>query len=136
MTLKGYKKYSVNPFSTASGSVAIITASNNTVGTATTSLDFPSGKYDLAINYYDLYGGKSQWQVYLNEKEVGAWVGNAEDTLSHISSIYLDGHSAIRVKFHNITIHRGDVLKVVGKPDGIEPAPLDYIAVLPPGTID
>lgn len=136
MTLKGYKTYSVNPFSTASGSMAIITATNNTVGTATTNLDFPSGKYDLAINYYDLYGGKSQWQVYLNEREIGAWIGNAEDILSHIPSIYLDGHSATRVKFHNVTISRGDVLKIVGKPDGIEPAPLDYIAVLPPGTID
>ena len=27
-------------------------------------------------------------------------------------------------------------IKIVGTPDGIEPAPLDYLAVLPPGIVD
>jgi alpha-glucuronidase len=30
----------------------------------------------------------------------------------------------------------GDILKIVGQPDGTEFAPLDYISVLPEGTID
>jgi alpha-glucuronidase len=106
------------------------------VGTATTKLDFPSGTYDLAINYYDLYGGQSQWQVYLNGGQVGEWVGNSEDVLSHTPSIYLDGHSAMRIKFRGVTVKKGDVLKIVGKPDGVEPAPLDYVALLPQGIVD
>jgi alpha-glucuronidase len=110
MALDGYKSYTVSPFETASGSVAIVTASNDTVGTATTKLDFPSGTYDLAINYYDLYGGQSQWQVYLNGRQVGEWVGNSEDVLSHTPSIYLDGHSAMRIKFRGVTVKKGDVL--------------------------
>lgn len=136
MTLDGYKPYVVSPFETASGSVAIVTASNETVGTATTTLGFPSGIYDLAVNYYDMYGGQSQWQVYLNGRQVGEWLGNSEEVLSHTPSIYLDGHSATRIKFRGVKVHKGDVLKIVGTPSGVEPAPLDYVAILPRGVVD
>ncbi|KAJ5805853.1 uncharacterized protein N7503_003455 [Penicillium pulvis] len=120
MKLNGYDTYTVSPFETASGSVAIITLSNDTVGTATTTLDFPSGTYDLAINYYDLYGGQSNWQVYLNDRQVGQWMG-----------ILLPESSSGGVK-----ISKGDTLKIVGTPDGDEPAPVDYISVLPEGVVD
>ncbi|CAL5871851.1 uncharacterized protein PFLUO_LOCUS6105 [Penicillium psychrofluorescens] len=136
MDLTGYETYVVSPFETASGSMAIVTNSNSTTGTATTTLDFPSGVYDLAINYYDLYGGVSQWEVYLNNRTIGHWIGNNEHTLSHTPSIYLDGHSATRINFRGVQVNQGDVLKIVGTPNGIEPAPLDYISVLPPGTVD
>lgn len=136
MTLDGYKPYTVSPFETASGAVAIVTASNCTVGTATTKLDFPSGTYDLAINYYDLYGGRSHWQVYLNGRQIGQWFGNSEDVLSHTPSIYLDGHSATRIKFRGVEVNKGDTLKIVGTPNGVEPAPLDYVAMLPHGVVD
>lgn len=136
MILDGYKPYIVSPFETASGSVAIVTASNETVGTATTKIDFPSGTYDLAVNYYDMYGGQSQWQIFLNGKQVGEWLGNSEDVLSHTPSIYLDGHSATRMKFRGVKVNKGDMLKIVGTPSGIEPAPLDYVAVLPQGVMD
>ncbi|CEJ60150.1 Putative Alpha-glucuronidase [Penicillium brasilianum] len=136
MKLDGYKPYTVSPFETASGSVAIVTASNETVGTATTTINFASGTYDLAVNYYDIYGGESQWQIYLNDKQVGEWVGNSEYVYSHTPSIYLDGHSAIRVKFRGVKVKEGDTLKIVGRPDGVEPAPLDYVSFLPEGLVD
>ncbi|KAK9859172.1 hypothetical protein MYU51_016251 [Penicillium brevicompactum] len=136
MKLDGYKTYDVNPFETASGAVAIVTTSNNTAGTASTKIEFPSGTYDLAVNYYDLYGGKSQWKVYLNDRKIGQWTGNSEETLSHTPSIYLDGHSATRVKFRGVKVKHGDSLKIVGMPDGTEPAPLDYVAFLPEGILD
>jgi alpha-glucuronidase len=136
MKLDGYKTYNVSPFETASGSVAIVTISNNTAGTASTKIPFPSGTYDLAVNYYDLFGGQSQWKVYLNDRKIGQWTGNSEDTFSHTPSIYLDGHSATRIKFRNVKVRRGDILKIVGMPNGTEPAPLDYVALLPAGIID
>ncbi|OQE40361.1 hypothetical protein PENCOP_c006G04871 [Penicillium coprophilum] len=136
MKLEGYKTYNVSPFEAASGYVAIVTASNSTAGTASTRIDFPSGTYDLAVNYYDVYGGQSQWKVYLNNRKIGQWVGNSEDTFTHTPSIYLDGHSAIRIKFRGVKIRKGDTLKIVGTPDGTEPAPLDYVALLPAGIVD
>jgi alpha-glucuronidase len=136
MSLDGYKPYTVNPFETASKSIAVVTISNDTVGTATTRLNFPSETYDLAVNYYDLYGGQSHWQIYLNGNQVGEWLGNGENTFSHTPSIYLDGHSATRIKFRGVKINKGDTLKIVGTPDGVEPAPLDYVAFLPQGVVD
>ncbi|EKV12887.1 Alpha-glucuronidase [Penicillium digitatum] len=136
MTLEGYKTYTVNPFETASGSVAIVTTSNEIAGTALTEINFPSGTYDLAVNYYDVYGGQSQWKVYLNNREIGRWIGNGESIFSHTPSVHLDGHSAIRIKFRDVKIHKGDTLKIVGMPNGTEPAPLDYVALLPAGIVD
>ncbi|KAK9578695.1 hypothetical protein V6Z93_009641 [Aspergillus fumigatus] len=136
MQLDGYVPYAVSPFETASNYTAIVTASNGTTGTASATLDFKTGTYDLGINYYDMYGGKSHWTVYLNDRVVGQWQGNSEDVLSHTPSIYLDGHSATRITFRDVKIHKGDRLKIVGKPDGVEPAPLDYVVVLPPGIVD
>ncbi|KAJ5795043.1 Glycosyl hydrolase family 67 C-terminal [Penicillium paradoxum] len=136
MKLEGYKAYNVSPFETASGSVAVVTASNSTASFASTRINFASGTYDLAVNYYDLYGGQSQWKVYLNDRKIGQWVGNSEDTLSHTPSVYLDGHSATRITFRGVQVRKGDILKIVGVPHGIELAPLDYVAFLPAGIVD
>ncbi|KAH8817389.1 glycoside hydrolase superfamily [Xylogone sp. PMI_703] len=136
MILEGYEQYAVNPFEMASNFKAIVTTSNNTEGTARTRLEYPTGTYDLGINYYDLIGGRANYKVYLNNKLVGQWVGNHEDTLGHAPSIYLDGHSASRVTFKGVKVRKGDILKIVGQPDGIEPAPLDYVVLLPPGIVD
>ncbi|KAB8069550.1 glycoside hydrolase [Aspergillus leporis] len=136
MTLDGYKVYEVSPFETASKYKAIVTTSNSTAGTAEMKLEFPSGTYDLGVNYYDMYGGKSEWTVYINDQVVGRWEGNSEDIMGHNPSIYIDGHSATRITFRDVSIQQGDQLKIIGVPDGIEPAPLDYVVLLPPNIVD
>ena len=136
MMLDGYEAYLVHPFEMASNYTAIVTTTNTTTGTAMTKLEYPSGTYDVAVNYYDLIGGESHWEIYLNDCSLGQWIGNNEDTLGHAPSIYLDGHSATRITFRGVEIEKGDMLKIVGTPNGIEPAPLDYVAILPPGVVD
>ncbi|PYI17953.1 putative alpha-glucuronidase A [Aspergillus japonicus CBS 114.51] len=137
MKLDGYRPYTVSPFETASNATAIVTTSNSTTGTAKTMLSFPSGTYDIGVNYYDLYGGESHWTLSLNNKVVGEWVGNFRNhSLGNSVSIYLDGHSATRVTFRGVEIQTGDELKIVGRPDGVEPAPVDYVVILPAGVVD
>lgn len=138
MQLDGYEPYVVNPFEMATppGYTAVVTSDNTTTGTAMAKIDYPSGTYDIAVNYYDLYGGISSWKLHLNDKMIGQWHGDAEHHLGHTPSIYLDGHSAIRKTFSNVQIEQGDMLEVVGTPGGVEPAPLDYVAVLPKGVVD
>lgn len=136
MVLDGYKAYTVNPFEMASNRTAIVTVSNSTAGTASTKISFKSGTYDIAVNYYDLIGGKANYQILLNDEVLGEWVGNNEDILGHTPSTFLDGHSATRISFRNVKVQKGDMLKIVGTPDGIEPAPLDYVAILPKGEVD
>lgn len=136
MTLEGYKTYAVNPFETASNRTAIVTTSNSTTGTALANVQFESGTYDVAVNYYDLIGGRSAYSLYINDRVIGKWTGNSEDTLGHAPSIYLDGHSATRITFPGVDVTKGDTIKITGKADGIEPAPVDYVVFLPSGVVD
>jgi alpha-glucuronidase len=136
MMLSGYKPYTVSPFETASRYHAIVTTSNTTVGTATAKVIFASGMYNVAVNYYDLIGGRATYKLEVGNQTVGQWIGNHEDTLGHAPSIYLDGHSATRITFQNVSVAQGDMVRITGHADGIEPAPLDYISFLPPGIVD
>ncbi|GIZ38015.1 hypothetical protein CKM354_000144200 [Cercospora kikuchii] len=138
MHLDGYEIYDVSPFEIASGTRAIVTSSNTTTGTASVSVPFESGRYDLIVQHFDLTAGNSTFTVTLGDREVGQWTSDDVDTgrVGHTPSIYLDGHSATRKRFANVQVNKGDVLKVVGQPGGIEPAPVDYVAFLPEGVVD
>lgn len=136
MKLDGYQIVHVTPFEAATKGKAIITASETAAGTASTTLEFPTGIYDIAVNYYDHLGGISTYEIFLNEKLIGSWKGNLEETLLHDFSNKPDGHSATRIVFPRVKVEKGDMLKIVGYPDGSEFAPLDYVSVLPVGTVD
>ena len=137
MELSGYEVVSVTPPEAASGGKAIVTTSNSASGTAKSApVDFPSGTYDIAVNYYDHMGGRAKYEIFLNDKSVGRWNGDLQDKLLHDFSDHLDAHSATRITFRGIQVNKGDVIKVVGQPDGTELAPLDYVSVLPQGTVD
>jgi alpha-glucuronidase len=136
MTLNGYKTYAVSPFETASNYHAVVVSDNKTTGSVSTTLRFPSGTYDVGVNFFDLYGGKSKYEMLINNKTVARWTGDSEDYLGHTPSIYLDGHSARRITFENVVVEEGDMFEIVGMPDGIEPAPLDYVVFLPNGILD
>lgn len=136
MHLSGYKVVSVTPAEAASGGKAIVTDTNKASGTAQKELTFPTGTYDIAINYFDHLGGRAKYELFLGERLIGEWAGDLKDRLGHDFSEYLDGHSATRVTFHGVQVETGDLLKIVGRPDGSELAPLDYVSILPEGIID
>ncbi|KAH7305239.1 alpha-glucuronidase [Stachybotrys elegans] len=136
MELDGYKSYRVSPFEAASQFHCIVTADNSTQGTATTTLDFESGEYNLAVNYYDMALGNSTWELFVDDELVGEWKGDLEYILGRAPSPYIDGHTASRITFDSVQIQRGSTLRIVGTPDGREPAPIDYISILPEGIID
>nr|AAL33576.3 alpha-glucuronidase [Rasamsonia emersonii] len=135
MTLSGCKTYAVSPFETAFNTTAIVTSTNSTVGTATTKLD-----YRLHVRPGRELLRHVRGQVHLagvlNDRKSANGSGNKEEHFGHTPSIYLDGHSATRITFRGVKIGKGDELKIVGTPDGVEPAPLDYVAVLPGGVVD
>ncbi|KAK0666967.1 glycoside hydrolase superfamily [Cercophora samala] len=136
MELKGYKSYRVSPFEAASGFHCVVTETNSTVGEAKTTLKVPSGKYDLAVNYYDMALGNSTWELFVDRKLVGKWKGDLEYELGRAPSPYIDGQTAARKTFKGVRVKKGSELKIVGRPDGLEPAPIDYISVLPEGIVD
>ncbi|KAI1770186.1 glycoside hydrolase family 67 protein [Hypoxylon cercidicola] len=136
MDLRGYRVTGVTPFEVASGLQVVQTVDNSSAASVSTALRFPGGVYDVAVAYYDLYEGKASYELFLNNASIGAWVGDNEDKLGYTLTRGIDGHSATRVTFPGVAIAEGDVLRVQTKPNGRETAPLDYVAVLPPGVVD
>ncbi|KAL2019380.1 hypothetical protein VTK56DRAFT_9671 [Thermocarpiscus australiensis] len=138
MRLQGYKPYDVSPFESASGFRCIVTADNSTRGTASTTLPphVKSGRYDVAVNYYDMAIGNSTWELYVGRELVGKWKGDLEYVLGKAPTPYIDGQTATRVTFRGVNIKQGSTLTIVGTPDGLEPAPIDYVSILPEGVVD
>ncbi|KAI0439122.1 glycoside hydrolase superfamily [Xylaria telfairii] len=136
MTLHNYRVTAVNPFQAASGLRIVQTTDNSTAAYVKTKLNYPSDTYDLAVAYYDLYEGEAKYELFLNDKSLGSWVGNLEHKLGYTLTRGIDGHSATRVTFKDVRIRKGDVVRIETLPNGRETAPLDYIAVLPAGVVD
>lgn len=136
MALDGYRVTGVTPFEVASGLRIVQTVDNSTAASVSTTLSFAAGTYDLAVAYYDLYEGKASYELFLNDKSVGSWVGDNENKLGYTLTRGIDGHSATRITFKGVAIAEGDVVRIETQPNGRETAPLDYIAVLPAGVVD
>ncbi|KEY74962.1 hypothetical protein S7711_01311 [Stachybotrys chartarum IBT 7711] len=136
MDLDGYVIHEVRPAVSASGGRGIVTSSTTKMGIAAATIGFPAGEYALAINYFDVATGCSAWQVFLNDQPTAQWAGDGEFKLGHSPSRSINGASATRITFSNITVAPGDVLRIEGTPDGQEMAPLDYISFLPLGIVD
>ena len=137
MALDGYVPYAVSPVEAASGGYCIVTSDNSTRGAASVALErWESGRYDVAVNYYDLAIGNSTWELWIGEEMVGEWKGDLEYRIGKAPVFYIDGQTATRITFRGVEVTKGDVLKIVGVPDGQEPAPVDYISVLPEGVVD
>ncbi|PNS18132.1 hypothetical protein CAC42_3577 [Sphaceloma murrayae] len=136
MDMVGYKRYAVAPWNAASGGWAAVTEGNRTTGELRTVVQSETGKYDVAVNYFDMAIGRSTWELWLGEKLVGQWKGDSDLTLGHAPSNYIDSTSATRITFKGVDVVKGETLRVVGKPDGIEPAPVDYVSIFPEGVVD
>jgi alpha-glucuronidase len=139
MTLQGYRVYDVHPAEAGSGGGrCVVTVDNSTAGTVSAVVPgwVENGRYDLAVNYYDLAIGNSTWEVFVDGALVGRWKGDLEYTLGKAPTPYIDGQTATRVTFKGVGFRKGSVLKIVGTPDGLEPAPLDYVSILPEGVVD
>ncbi|OKL61342.1 putative alpha-glucuronidase A [Talaromyces atroroseus] len=136
MDLTGYTVVPIAPFEAASGSKAIITTTSDKPGIAKCNLPFDSGVYNIAVNYYDHLGGTAQYKLFVGGRLIGEWAGDLSKVLLHDFSDLRDGHSATRITFDSVQVKKGDILEVVGTPDGTELAPIDYISVLPRGVID
>ena len=124
MQLDGYTPFDVTPWETASGDRAVICTAQQC--SAQTVWDKPDGWFDVTVQYFDLLHGVSSFALLVAGNKVDQWV--ADDTLPGDK---LNGHTSTRHVLRDVAIHRGDVIRVTGRPDGAEKAPLDYIEIVP-----
>jgi alpha-glucuronidase len=86
----------------------------------------PAGRYNIAVQYFDLQGGVAHFTLKVNGQPTDAWLADAT-----LPSRHPHGDNSTRRTVQNVGLKPGDVLRVEGTPDGSDPAALDYIEVLP-----
>jgi alpha-glucuronidase len=125
MQLSGYTRVDVTPWETASGGKAVACTGQ---GPCSASFEWnrPSGTYEIAVQYFDLNHGVSHFELFANDQRIDSWA--ADD---HLPSDRMNGHTSTRRTISDVKLREGDVLKIVGHPDGGEPAPLDYVEIIP-----
>jgi alpha-glucuronidase len=115
MTSAGYETVDVTPWETASGGKAVVchVASGCSLATVLKQVD---GSYDIAVQYFDVWRGVSQFELLINGKSVAKWSG--EDTLPPAQfDPHLDGQTSTRFTAHDIVLRPGDTLMLKGIPD-------------------
>jgi alpha-glucuronidase len=158
MKTGGYQTAEVTPWETGSGGKAV--ECHDAKGcTLTTTLDKHAGTYDVAVQYFDIWGGVSTYTLSVNGSTIATWKG--DDKLPPAQSdSHLDGQTSTRRTFRHVALKPGDELELRGVPDlqlelfhgaqaaglsgsqGLrmqpdlrEFAPVDYIEIGPDGPI-
>lgn len=123
MRLDGYVPVAATPWETASGGKAVA-CTGRTECSAEATLTRPKGRYTIAVQYFDFRQGVSTYTLLLNGKTIATWKANGTLPGNSIS-----GDTSMRYTLAPVTLRPGDVLKVVGRPNGGEPAPFDYVEI-------
>jgi alpha-glucuronidase len=125
MQLDGYTPADVAPWETASGGRAYVCAGRAQC-TAAKRFQGTAGWYDVAVQYFDYLHGASTFHLLLNGQRLATWT--ADNTLPGDAP---NGDTSTRYTLQGVPLRPGDVLTVEGHPDGGEPAPIDYVEIMP-----
>ncbi|MDR3737417.1 MAG: alpha-glucuronidase family glycosyl hydrolase [Terracidiphilus sp.] len=86
----------------------------------------PAGRYDIALQYFDIANGTARFTFSVNAKNIGSWAADAALPTSRPH-----GDNSTRHTLTAVEVHPGDVLRVAATPDGPDAAALDYIELTP-----
>ncbi len=115
MQAVGYTPVDIDPTETASGGKAMQCLQPNGCTLATT-LHRPAGRYNLAVQYFDLWRGASRYTLRLNGLDLAHWT--ASDTLPPAQfDPHPDGQNATRYTLNNVDLKPGDILELRALPD-------------------
>jgi alpha-glucuronidase len=115
----------VTPWETASGGKAVICKEAECA--ASTSFSGTAGSYRISVEYFDFHDGASSYSLRVNGKEVAAWIAN-----NTLPTNQMNGSTSTRyLVAAPVNLKPGDTIEIVGRPDGLEPAPLDYLSIVP-----
>jgi alpha-glucuronidase len=129
--LTGYKIVDITPWENASGGKAVsCDAGAQKTCTAEWTYTGKPGRFDIAVEYFDLQGGVAHFTLAINGTEIVSWAAGAKLPSNH------PGDSSTRFTARGpdgrgFDLKPGDVLRVEGAPDASDPAALDYIEVDP-----
>jgi alpha-glucuronidase len=122
--LTGYKIIDVTPWEDASGGKAVACAEKSC--TAEWTWHGPAGRFNIAVQYFDLQGGVAKFTLDINGHPAATWTADAT-----LPSRRPNGDNSTRYTVHNLDLKHGDLLRIEGTPDCPDQAALDYIEVTP-----
>jgi alpha-glucuronidase len=123
--LTGYQAVGVAPWEDASRGKAV-TCQGNLHCSAEWTYQGTGGRFDVAVQYFDLQGGVATFALTVDGKAVTKWSADAA-----LPSLHLHGDNSTRFMAHSVELKPGDVIRVEGIPDGSDPAALDYVEIEP-----
>ncbi len=148
--LTGYKVIDVTPWEDASGGKAVtcaaptpaapnaqldhsldVAAPGTPTCTAEWTYDGPAGRYNIAVQYFDLQPGTGHFTLDVQNQQLVSWTAN-----DSLPSRRPDGDNSTRFTFRGadsrgVDLKPGDKSAVEGTPDVSDPAALDYIELEP-----
>jgi alpha-glucuronidase len=126
--LTGYKVFQVTPWEDASGGKAVTCdASAAPMGcSAEWTYTGKAGRFDIAVQYFDLQGGVAHFTLHVNGTAIVKWAADAR-----LPSRRPNGDNSTRFTARGVELKPGDVLRVDGTEDASDPAALDYIEIEP-----
>ncbi|MGA2084565.1 MAG: alpha-glucuronidase family glycosyl hydrolase [Terracidiphilus sp.] len=130
--LTGYKVIDIAPWEDASGGKAVSCGEEfsdkekQRICSAEWTFTGPAGRYNIAVQYFDLQGGVAHFALKVNGQPADAWAADAT-----LPSNRPNGDNSTRRTVYNIGLKPGDLLRVEGIPYGSDPAALDYIEITP-----
>ena len=125
LTLNSYTPVAIHPWETAMGGKAIECLGKPSCS-ASLVWNKPSGWYNIVVQYYDNFWGVSHFTLQINGHTIDAWAADAQ-----LPGFMINGDNSTRITVSNVALHQGDKLKLIGVPNGREPAPVDYIRITP-----
>jgi alpha-glucuronidase len=123
--LTGYEVIAVDPWEDASRGKAVSCPVANGC-TAEWTYKGAAGRFDIAVQYFDLQGGTARFELSVNGQSRGAW--NADAQLPSRRPL---GDNSTRRAIHEVDLKPGDTIRIQGTPDAADPAALDYVELLP-----
>jgi alpha-glucuronidase len=122
--LSGYRVIDVTPWEDASKGKAV--TCSGTDCTAEWTWAGGPGRFNIAVQYFDLQGGNAKFTLRVNDRVVDTWLANAT-----LPSKRPNGDNSTRRTVSGVDLKPNDVLSIEGIPDGPDPAALDYIEITP-----
>jgi len=122
--LTGYTVIDVKPWEDASGGKAV--ACEQTRCSAEWTHAGKPGRFDIAVQYFDLQGGEAHFSFVVNGQPKATWAADAQ-----LPSRHPHGDNSTRFTVRGIELKPGDTLRLDGTPDKADPAALDYIEITP-----
>ena len=126
MQLEGYIVREVSPAEDASGGKAVACAAATC--SATLKFEGEPGWYKLHVEYFDQMDGASRFRVWVGRQMIDEWSADLR-----LPTRKLDSTSSTRRVIRGVALRPGDEIRIEGRPDGAEPAGLDYVEVRPGG---